>query len=194
MQAAKAAARCTRRLGLDTACQGLVKAARRGQLTEAQARQLYELGPEAVTLALLAASQRIAELESKGSVESAPLGNPSSQVPVYVKPNVPKRSRRPGARAGHPGSRQARPLRIDRGVEHRLPRCPECGGRLQRCHRTRTRIIEDIPEPIQPVVTERVLHRDYRFAGGILSASRSWREGIPAEVGARWESRTSFRR
>jgi len=32
---------------------------------------------------------------------------------------------------------------------------------LQRCERTRTRIVEDIPEQITPVVTEHTLHRDY---------------------------------
>src|SRR3990170_490746 len=159
MHWAKAAARCTREL---------VEAARRGQLTEAQARRLYELGPEAVTLVLLAASRRIAEQNARitalqgqlhGSVPAP--STPSSMVPVYAKPNVPKRSRRPGAREGHPGSRRARPVRIDRCLEHRLPRCPDCGGRLQRGHRTRTRIIEDIPDPIQPVVTEHLIHRDY---------------------------------
>ena len=37
----------------------LVEAALRGELTEAQARRLYKLGPEVVTLALLAAAKRI---------------------------------------------------------------------------------------------------------------------------------------
>ena len=42
-----------------------------------------------------------------------------------------------------------------------MKRCPCCGGALQRCDRKRSRTIEDIPEEIQPVVTEHTLHRDY---------------------------------
>ena len=43
--------------------QVLIAAAAGGQLDEALARQLYRHGPEVVTLALLAASKRIAEQE-----------------------------------------------------------------------------------------------------------------------------------
>jgi hypothetical protein len=39
--------------------------------------------------------------------------------------------------------------------------CPECGGPLQRCQRSRTRIIEDLPEGIHPEVTEHTIWRDY---------------------------------
>lgn len=86
---------------------------------------------------------------------------PSGMVPVYEKPAVPKRRKKPGAKNGHPGARRARPERIDRRVEHRLKHCPDCGGRLQRGTRSRTRIIEDLPEDITPVVTEHTIHRDY---------------------------------
>jgi transposase len=82
-------------------------------------------------------------------------------VPVYTKPNTPKRRKRPGARKGHPGHRRPVPTRVDRRNTHRLKRCPCCGGPLQRCSRTRTRLIEDIPEEIEPVVTEHTIHRDY---------------------------------
>jgi transposase len=82
-------------------------------------------------------------------------------VPIYTKPNTPKRHRKPGAREGHPGVRRKKPTRIDRRRSHRLKRCPCCGGRLQRCHRKRTRTTEDIPEDIQPVVTEHTIWRDH---------------------------------
>jgi transposase len=82
-------------------------------------------------------------------------------VPIYAKPNMPKRRKKPGARKGHRGARRANPKRIDRRRRHRLKRCPGCGGRLQRCHRQRTRTVEDIPEDIQPIVTEHTIHRDY---------------------------------
>ena len=67
----------------------------------------------------------------------------------------------PGAKRGEPVRRRARPMNMDRRQRHRLPRCPHCDGKLQRSSRTRTRIIEDIPESITPVVTEHTIHRDY---------------------------------
>lgn len=146
----------------------LIQAAVRGELTEAQARQLYDFGPEAVTFALAAAARRIAEQNAQiAALQSPPdttrpsPSTPSGMIPVYAKPNARRRSKKPGAREGHPGARRAQPTRIDRQEEHRLERCPQCAGPLQRCHRVRSRIIEDIPEPIQPVVTEHLIHRDY---------------------------------
>ena len=146
----------------------LIDAAVRGELSEAQARQLYRKGPEVVALALLAAAKRIAEQNARIAALQSQLQNkhpcpatPSGMVPVYTKPNTPKRRQRPGAKRGHPGARRPRPARIDRQQDHRLKRCPYCDGRLQRCQRTRRRIIEDIPEDIQPVVTEHTIWRDY---------------------------------
>jgi transposase len=130
----------------------------RGELSEADALRLASLGPEAVTLALLAANARIARQASGGT---AGVSTPSGMVPVYEKPAVKGRRKKPGARAGHAGSRRKAPVKIDARVEHRLLACPCCGGELQRCERKRTRIIEDIPERITPVVTEHTLHRDY---------------------------------
>ena len=82
-------------------------------------------------------------------------------TPVYQKPAAPRRRKSPGARAGHAGVRRKAPTRIDQRAEHRLEICPCCSGPLQRCKRTRTRIIEDIPKEITPVVTEHTIHRDY---------------------------------
>ncbi|KKL64452.1 hypothetical protein LCGC14_2164900 [marine sediment metagenome] len=143
------------------AAKGLVEAALRGELTEEQARRLYRLGPEAVTLALLAASKRIAELQGQSESQEPSPSTPSGMVPIYTKLNTSKRRKKPGAREGHPGCRRTRPARIDRRKTHRLKCCPGCGGRLQRCERKRTRVIEDIPEEIEPVVTEHTIHRDY---------------------------------
>jgi hypothetical protein len=143
----------------------LIDAALRGELTETQARQLYSHGREVVAFALAATAKRIAQLESR--LHPAPAtpalspSTPSGMIPVYAKPNARRRSKKPGARNGHAGARRAQPARIDRQVEHRLKRCPHCAGPLQRCKRVRSRIIEDIPEPIQPVVTEHLIHRDY---------------------------------
>jgi len=146
----------------------LIQAALRGALTEAQARRLYGLGPEAVALVLLSASKHIAEqdaviaaLQGGRETQWPSPSTPSGMVPIYTKPNTPKRRKKPGAKKGHPGRRRKAPGRIDRQETHRLRSCPCCGGRLQRCERKRTRTIEDIPEEIQPVVTEHTIHRDY---------------------------------
>jgi transposase len=81
--------------------------------------------------------------------------------PVYQKPNARSgRKKRPGRKAGHPGSRRPPPERVDQHVEHHAEICPKCGGPLCRCEETRTRYVEDIPA-IQPVVTEHTIHRDW---------------------------------
>jgi transposase len=129
-----------------------------GELTKPQAMQLAALGPEAVQLALLAANDRIAQLQPASVSPSTPSG----MVPVYEKPATDKRRRKkPGAKNGHKGWRRKTPEKIDARVEHRLEVCPCCGGELQRCQRQRKRIIEDIPQQITPVVTEHTIHRDY---------------------------------
>ncbi len=148
--------------------ESLVAAALRGELTDAQARRLAQHGPEIVTLALLAASERIAEqnarlaaLQTQTATPRSSPSTPSAMVPVYTKPTTTRRRKKPGARSGHQGTRRAKPTRIDERREHRLERCPDCGGPLNKCRRSRTRIIEDIPEEITPVVTEHTLHRDF---------------------------------
>jgi transposase len=128
-----------------------------GRLSDAQAVVLAAAGPEAVRLALLAANARIAQLQTPALSPSTPSG----MIPVYQKPPAPRRKKKPGAKPGHAGWRRKTPEKIDERVEHRLEACPCCGGELQRCKRTRTRIIEDIPQEITPVVTEHTIHRDY---------------------------------
>jgi transposase len=135
----------------------LLAALFRGELTEPQAMRLAELGPEAVRLALLAANARFAQLQPQQCSPSTP----SAMVPVYQKPATKRRRKKPGARDGHAGKRRKMPAKIDQRVEHRLEVCPCCGGALQRCKRTRKRVIEDIPQEITPIVTEHTVHRDY---------------------------------
>ena len=139
----------------------LIDAVVRGELDEAHTLQLCAKCPELVTLALLAAGKRIAELQGKCQTQPVSPSTPSGMVPIYTKPNTPKRRKKPGARQGHPGHRRQTPERINQRETHRLKRCPGCGGPLQRCQHKRTRIIEDIPVEIEPVVTEHTIHRDY---------------------------------
>lgn len=140
----------------------IIDAALCGELDETLAHKLHELGAEAVAVALLATCRRIAELESKRDSTKSSASTPSGMVPIYTKPNTRKRrKKKPGARDGHDGARRARPTKIDRRETHRLKCCPHCRSKLRQCSRSRTRIIEDIPETIEPVVTEHTIHRDY---------------------------------
>jgi transposase len=149
-------------LSRDARIRTLIEAAIAGKLTDAQAEALSASGPEATKLALLLAARRIAELQSQ-LILAGPNhpSTPSGQKPPYVKPSGPRRKGKPGARAGHPGTRRPAPQRIDRRQEHRLRACPDCGGPLQRCQRHRPRTVEDILADLRTEVTEHTLHRDY---------------------------------
>jgi len=125
-------------------------------LTEEQARQIYRQGEEAVVFALL----KLAKQAEPPNAVTSP-STPSGMVPPYQKPNASSRSRKPGRRAGHTGSRRSAPDRIDRKQTHRAKCCPDCGGTLKRCEQTRQRYTEDIPKDITAVVTEHTIHRDW---------------------------------
>jgi transposase len=139
----------------------LIAAAVRGELTDAQALRLCKQEPEIVALALLAAGQCIAQLQAKARDQAPAPSTPSGMVPIHAKPNTSKQRKKPGGRKGHPGARRKKPPKIDQRKTHRLKHCPHCQGPLQRCEHRRTRLIEDILEDLQPVVTEHTIHRDY---------------------------------
>ena len=163
-------------IGTDAKAKELVAAALTGRLTDVQSKELAALSPEVLSLALLAASKRIAEqdgriaeqdgriaeLESKLKVAALDdPATPSGQKPLYTKPPTRKSRRKPGAKKGHAPARRKTPQRIDRQEDHRLEVCPGCGGPLQRCQRTRTRTIEDILKDLRSEVVEHTIHRDY---------------------------------
>jgi transposase len=134
---------------------------RGGPLSEEQARTIVEQGPEVAVFAILELSKRLAEQQAKMAAESHQTpGTPSGMKPPYRKPQAQSGKKRPGAKPGHPGSRRQVPERIDHKVEHPAKRCPDCGGKLKPCHKTRTRYTEDIPD-IQPEATEHVIHRGW---------------------------------
>ena len=153
----------------DARIRTLIDAAIAGKLTDAQAEELSAFGPEPTKLALLLSARRIAEQDAaiaglQGQLALAGPNHPSApsgQKPPYVKPSAPRRRAKPGARAGHQGTRRPTPEHIDRRQEHRLEACPHCGGPLQRCKRRRTRTIEDILADLRTEVTEHTIHRDY---------------------------------
>ena len=140
----------------------LIDAALEGRLTDSQAEELSSLGPEVAKLALILAARCIAELRGKLALAGpASPSTPSGQRPVYTKPSAPQRKGKPGAQPGHLGHHRPKPTRIDRREDHRLDRCPSCGGELQRCGQTRRRIIEDLLRDLRAEAVEHTIHRDY---------------------------------
>jgi transposase len=67
-------------------------------------------------------------------------------------------ARRSGRPPPHltPRPRPARPR-----PAHALSACPGCRGPVRPCRGPRTRVIEDIPADITPVVTEHTIHRSW---------------------------------
>ena len=129
-------------------------------LTRAQAARIAAQGEEAVIFALLEMAAMLARSESQRAAVSSP-ATPSGMVPAHLKRAAQKRGKKPGRKPGHPGVRRKIPDRVDERKTHRAACCPHCQSALKRCHDTRTRYTEDIPQGIQSVVTEHTIHRDW---------------------------------
>lgn len=127
------------------------------QLTAEQAMLIFQQGQEAVVFALLSLAKQL--VERPAPTTSSDPSAPSGQTPPYAKPPARGRARAKGARPGHPGNRRPTPPRIDAREHHTLAACPKCHGPLKPCRSSRTRIIEDIPADITPVVTEHTIPR-----------------------------------
>jgi hypothetical protein len=128
------------------------------KLTAEEALAIYEQGPEAVVFAMLQMAKMLAEQQRKPGDSPS---TPSGMKPVYQKDPTPQRRKKPGRKKGHAGSRRPKPPVIHQEVMLRLERCPTCQGPVTLCQQTRTRIVEDIPENISPVVTRYTIHRDW---------------------------------
>lgn len=141
-------------------CSAKLKVVLGPRLTEEQARAIYERGEEAVVFALLELAKHWAEVEARNASISSP-ATPSGMTPIHHKASVKKRGKKPGRKAGHPGSRRPPPEKITDRKEHRADCCPDCLSKLKKCSETRTRYIEDIPADLQPATTEHTIHRDW---------------------------------
>lgn len=129
-------------------------------LTEAEARTIAAQGEEAIVFALLQLAAQWKAASARRALVDSP-ATPSGMRPIHQKSQAAKGRKKPGRKAGHPGSRRSPPEHIDERKEHRAECCPHCRGGLQLCNQTRTRYTEDIPAGIQPVVTEHTIHRDW---------------------------------
>ena len=111
-------------------------------LTQEQAREIYAQGEDAVVFSLLRMAQMLAQQQAgQAGLSHETPATPSGMKPVFQKPNLSSRRKKPGRQAGHAGARRPVPERIDQTVEHRVEICPECGGPLCQCAETRTRYI-----------------------------------------------------
>lgn len=133
-----------------------VAAFRAGTLTPEHADAILPRDRAAAIFFLLQLSTTLGTPAPAGGAHT-----PSGTVPPYAKPAAPPRRKTRGAVTGHPGAARPRPEQIDRHETHQLPACPTCGGTLTRTGRTRTRLVEDIPENLRPEVTEHTIHRDW---------------------------------
>jgi transposase len=143
--------------GTDTLDTATLQAMLGPGLTAEQAALIFQQGQEAVIFALLTLAQQLAEKQAV-AVKPDPSA-PSGQTPPYTKAAGKRRAKAKGAKPGHPGSRRPTPSRIDRREDHTLAACPKCRGPVRPCQSSRTRVIEDIPADITPVVTEHTIHR-----------------------------------
>jgi len=136
------------------------------ELTQEQAKKIFDLGEGAVIFALLRLAKMVAEQKhGKLVVHSHDDPScPSGQKPVYTKPNIkdnPRKGKKPGRKKGHNGSRRDKPDKIDRYEEHRVSQCPACGSKVKRCSGCRERYVEDILEDVRTEVTKHLIHRDW---------------------------------
>jgi transposase len=99
-----------------------------------------------------------------GQQQAAAAHQPSSTIPPFQKPSSKLKSNKkgkPGAKIGHKGASRKKPERIDHHVDHMLPCCPHCEGKLLRTGDTRTRITEDMPADLKFETTEHTIHSDW---------------------------------
>ena len=136
---------------------------RRQELTEEAIRALMREDPDATVFLILEAIHRL--LKDLAAKEAQKVAAPSGMVPPYEKPAKKGRKKKRGQKPGHKGTCRKKPLEITHRVQHApLEICPDCGGPVTACKSKkarRTRVIEDIPERVEAVVTEHEIPRSY---------------------------------
>ena len=80
--------------------------------------------------------------------------------PAFVKEDVKEEPKKSGQKEGHVGYSRHIPERIDEIKEHRLERCPNCGGVVSDTQEIRERVVTDIPET-KAKNTKHLIHRCY---------------------------------
>lgn len=98
-----------------------------------------------------ALEKRIEELEGIAKEKSKP---------AFVKEEIKEEPKKSGQKEGHEGCSRYKPDKIDEVIEHKLDRCPICGGIVSDTQEIRERITTDIEQP-KIKNTKRLIHRCY---------------------------------
>ena len=88
--------------------------AARQELAEDERAGLSAAGLSAADLT--AAGLPAGDLAAAAVSPATSVSTPSGMVPIYTKPNTPRRRKRPGAKKGQPGRRRAKPVESIDGV------------------------------------------------------------------------------
>lgn len=80
--------------------------------------------------------------------------------PAFVKEEIKEEPKKSGQKEGHVGYSRHIPERIDEVKEHKLDRCPRCGGVVSDTQEIRERITTDIEKP-RTKNTKHLIHRCY---------------------------------
>lgn len=132
-----------------------------GKVTKEESLRFAQQRVEIVSFTMLAIQQRLATLNAASGPNTPP-----ATIPAYEKPSPKsgkgkKSKRKRGGQKGHAGAHRKPPPAPDRTRHQKLDDCPDCGGKLKDTGDTRTRLSEDIPEDLKPVVTQDIIHRDW---------------------------------
>ena len=95
--------------------------------------------------------KRVEELEGKQK---------EKHKPDFIKEPIITKPKKTGQKEGHEGCSRKIPERIDEIKEHKLDKCPRCGGVVSDTQETRIRYMEDIPET-KSKNTKHIIHRCY---------------------------------
>ena len=80
--------------------------------------------------------------------------------PDFIKEDIKEEPKKSGQKEGHVGYSRHVPERIDEIKEHKLDRCPNCGGFVSDTQEIRERVVTDIPET-RAKNTKHRFHRCY---------------------------------
>jgi len=116
-------------------------------------KRVKELEEENIFLkkTIKALEKRIDELEEIVKEKSKP---------SFIKEDVKEEPKISGQKEGHVGYSRHVPERIDEVKEHKLDRCPNCGGVVSDTQEIRERVVTDIPET-RAKNTKHLFHRCY---------------------------------
>jgi len=96
--------------------------------------------------------QRIEELEGKQQTK---------EVPSFVKPDRRAKSHKLGSPKGHEGVARPLPDHVDKEVNHKINKCPDCGSKLGKELGRRTRYVEDIVPKQNYRVTKHIIPKHW---------------------------------